>query len=77
MDDRSDIISGSPDGFHFRDVTMRLARPDERRRWDRLMNQYHYLGFKRFAGRGLRYVFEWRGDYSFMDTPRVKWLSIE
>ena len=42
---------------------MRLARPDERTRWDALMDQHHYLGFKRFAGRGLRYVFEWRGQW--------------
>ena len=26
------------------------------------MNEHRYLGFKRFAGRGLRYVFEWRGQ---------------
>ena len=63
MDVRSDIFSGTPDGFHPRDVSVRLARPDERIRWDRLMDQHHYLGFKRFAGRGLRYVFEWRGQW--------------
>ena len=61
MDARSDIFPGTPDGFHLRDVSVRLARPDERTRWDALMDQHHYLGFKRFAGRGLRYVFEWRG----------------
>ncbi len=27
------------------------------------MDQHHYLGFKRFAGRGLRYVAEWRGQW--------------
>ena len=32
--------------------------------WDALMAQHHYLGFKRFAGRGLRYVFEWRGQWA-------------
>ena len=63
MDVRSDIVPGSPDGFHLRYVSVRLARPDERTRWDALMNQHHYLGFKRFAGRGLRYVFEWRGHW--------------
>ena len=61
--DAKSIFPGSPDGFHLRDVSVRLARPDERRRWDALMNQHHYLGFKRFAGRGLRYVFEWRGHW--------------
>ena len=57
MDVRSDIFPGTPDGFHLRDVSVRLARPDERIRWDRLMDQHHYLGFKRFAGRGQRYFF--------------------
>ena len=63
MDVRSDIFQSTPDGFHLHDVSVRLARPDERRRWDALMDQHHYLGFKRFAGLGLRYVFEWRGDW--------------
>ena len=63
MDVRSDIFPGTPDGFHLRDVSVRLARPDERTRWDAPMDQHHYLGFKRFPGRGLRYVFEWRGQW--------------
>ena len=84
MDDRSDIFSGSPDGFHLRDVSVHLARPDERRRWDALMNEHHYLGFKRFAGRGLRYDFEWRGQWvdltgwqsgAFKCRPRDKWIA--
>ena len=84
MDDRSDIFSGSPDGFHHRDVTVRLARPDERIRWDRLMNQHHHLGFKRFASRGLRYVFEWCGHWVGLAgwqsgasrcRPRDKWIG--
>ena len=28
-----------------------------------VVRQHHYLGFKRFAGRGLRYVVEWRGKW--------------
>ena len=51
MDVRSDIFPDTPDGFHPCDVSVRLVRPDERIRWDRLMNQHHYLGFKRFPGR--------------------------
>ena len=39
MDVRSDIFQGSPDGFHPREVSVRLARPDERTRWDALMDQ--------------------------------------
>ena len=42
-----------------KEVKVRLAWPEERRRWDALMEEHHYLGFKQFAGRGLRYVAEW------------------
>ena len=84
MDVRSDIFPDTPDGFHLRDVSVRLARPDERIRWDRLMDQHHYLGFKRFPGRGLRYVFEWRGQWvglagwqsgAFKCRPRDQWIG--
>ena len=44
-----------------KDVTVRLARPDERRRWDATMAEHHPLGFRGFAGRGLRYVAEYEG----------------
>ena len=27
------------------------------------MDQHRYLGFKRFAGHGVQYVFEWRGQW--------------
>ena len=84
MDVRSDIVPGSPDGFHLRDVSVRLARLDEHTRCDALMNQHHYLGFKRFAGRGVRYVFEWRGQWvglagwqsgAFKCRPRDRWIG--
>ena len=84
MDVRSDIFPDTPDGFHPRDVSVRLVRPDERIRWDRLMNQHHYLGFKRFPGRGLPYVFEWRGQWvglagwqsgAFKCRPRDQWIG--
>ena len=39
MNVRSDIVPGSPDGFQLRDVSVRLARPDERTRWDALMER--------------------------------------
>ena len=84
MDVRSDIFPDTPDGFHPRDVSVRLARPDGRIRWDRLMDQHHYLGFKRFASRGVRYVFEWRGQWvglagwqsgAFKCRPRDQWIG--
>ena len=48
------LFRETPEGFSLRDVVVRLARPDERVRWDALVEAHHYLGFKRFAGRGLR-----------------------
>ena len=39
-----------------KEVTVRVARAHERRKWDALMFEHHYLGFIQFAGRGLRYV---------------------
>ena len=65
-------------------VVLRLAQPHERPRWDALMNQHHYLGFKQFAGRGLRYVAEYEGEWLalvgwqtgvFQCRPRDRWLG--
>ncbi len=67
-----------------REVSVRPARADERRRWDGLMAEHHYLGFKQFAGRGLRHVAEWRGHWvalvgwqsgAFKCGPRDRWLG--
>ena len=66
------------------EVEVRLARPDERRRWDALMDQHHYLGFRQFAGRGLRHVAVWFGHWlallgwqsgAFNGAPRGRWLG--
>ena len=65
-------------------VTLRLARPDERRRWDATMDQHHYLGFRQFAGRGLRYVAEYEKRWlaligwqsgAFKCGPRDRWIG--
>ena len=45
------------------EVVVRLARPEERLAWDRQMDAQHYLGFKQFGGRGLRYIAEWSGEW--------------
>ncbi len=67
-----------------KEVKVRLAWPKERRRWDALMEEHHYLGFKQFAGRGLRYVAEWDGRWvalvgwqggAFKCGPRDRWLG--
>ena len=48
------LMQTTPAGFSLSAVVVRLGRPDERVRWDALMDRHHYLGFKRFSGRGLR-----------------------
>ncbi len=67
-----------------REVEVRPVRADERRRWDALMDRHHYLGFKQFAGRGLRHVAVWRGHWlalvgwqsgAFKCRPRDRWLG--
>ena len=66
------------------EVEVRLARCDERRRWDALMDRHHYLGFRQFAGRGLRHVAVWCGWWlallgwqsgAFKCAPRDRWLG--
>ena len=57
------LAQATPPDFRLDEVVVRPARADERIKWDALMNRHHYLGFKRFAGRGLRYVAEWRGRW--------------
>ena len=70
--------------FALEEVVVRLARPDEHSEWDRLMDEHHYLGFRQFAGRGLRYIAEWRGQWLalpgwqtgvFQCAPRDEWLG--
>ena len=67
-----------------REVEVRPVRADERPRWDALMAEHHYLGFKQFAGRGLRHVAVWRGHWvalvgwqsgAFKCAPRDRWLG--
>ena len=73
--DKADVVVG--------EVEVRPARADERRRWDALMAERHYLGFRQFAGRGLRHVAVWRGHWlalvgwqsgAFKCAPRDRWL---
>ncbi len=52
-----------PEGFSLSGVEVRLATPEERPLWDALMDRRHYLGFRRLAGRGLRYVATFAGQW--------------
>ena len=65
-------------------MDLRLARPHEWQRWGELMRTHHFLGFKQFAGRGLRYIAEYRGQWvallgwqtgAFQCAPRDRWLG--
>ena len=74
----------APEGFSLSEVAVRLARPEERPLWDALMDEHHDLGFRRLAGRGLRYVatFEdhclglaaWQNG-AFKCAPRDRWTG--
>ena len=73
-----------PDGFSLADVVVRLAQAHERMQWDGTVDRHHYLGFKRFAGRGLRYIVEWRGLWialagwqsgAFKSRHRDRWIG--
>lgn len=44
-------------------VVVRLMRPQELRRWDRLMTRHHYLGNAHLVGETLRYVAERKGRW--------------
>lgn len=66
------------------EVTVRLARTSEYAKWDRLMRDHHDLGFKRFAGRSLRYIVEHEGRWvclsgwqtgSFKSAGRDSWIG--
>ena len=66
------------------EVEVRPARPDERRRRDALADEHHCLGFRQFAGRGLRHVAVWDGHWlallgwqsgAFKCAPRDRWLG--
>ena len=44
------------DAFALREVRVRTVRPDEEPRWNELMRERHYLGFRNFCGKRLRQV---------------------
>ena len=78
------VVQEMPDGFRLADVEVRLATAQERVDWDGVMNAHHYLGFQRFASRGLRYVAVWRGQWvalagwqngAFKCKPRDRWIG--
>ncbi len=84
MERAADVFETTPEGFVLRDGVVRLARPDEVCRGNRVVDRHHDLGFKPFAGRGLRSVFPWRGRWmgaaggqtgAFRCAPRDRWMG--
>ena len=74
----------APEGFSLSEVEVRLARPEECTLCDALMDEHHYLGFRRLVGRGLHYVatFEdrWLGlaawpNGAFKCATRDRWIG--
>lgn len=53
----------APETEILRRVSVRLLRPDERVRFDQLLEQKHYLHSARLGGRSLRYVAELDGQW--------------
>ena len=82
--DSCPVYREPPQGYALSEVEVRLATPQERPLWDALMDKHHYLGFRRLAGRGLRYVAtfgrRWLGlaawqNGAFKCAPRDRWTG--
>lgn len=70
--------------FSLEEVIIRVVRSDEVPKWNALMNEHHYLGFKQLVGRGIRYVAEHDGEWlaiaawqagAFQCAPRDRWIK--
>lgn len=66
------------------DMTVRPITPLERRRWEELMSEHHYLGYRQSPGEAIRYVAEWKGQWvaligwascALKCRPRDEWLE--
>jgi hypothetical protein len=55
--------NSAPEGDYLRQVTARLIRPEERERFDLLLESRHYLHSARVGGQSLRYVAEIDGQW--------------
>ena len=53
----------TPEAEFLRKVEIRLLAPEERERFDGLLEQEHYLGSARVGGQSLRYVAEVEGQW--------------
>lgn len=53
----------APESEILRQIVVRLVRPDERERFDQIVEEEHYLRSARLGGRSLRYVAELDGEW--------------
>ncbi|MEK7996781.1 MAG: ISAs1 family transposase [Planctomycetota bacterium] len=60
---KTETWQGYADGAVLARVTVRLIRPKERRRWDQLMRERHYLKSAAMVGCQMRYVAELDGEW--------------
>jgi hypothetical protein len=62
--------NATPEPNFLRNVTVRLIRPEERERFDQLLEERHYLHSARLGGQSLRYVAEVDGE-----CPAISWVG--
>ena len=61
---RNELVEGNPpEPSLLREVKVRLIRPEERERFDRLIKTEHYLHSASAVGQVLRYVAEYKGQW--------------
>lgn len=67
-----------------RQLVVRPITDSEREPWDRLMKEYHYLGFKHLVGESIRYLAVYNGNWiallglcsgTFTSAYRDRWIG--
>ena len=59
-----------------REVQVGLVRPDEVPRWNALLREHHYLGFRKMCGRRLRHLAVWRERWLALHcAARDRWIG--
>ena len=52
-----------PAQIELQSLVVRPIEPDEGHRWNQLMNEHHYLGFRQLVGESIKYVAELDGQW--------------
>ena len=73
-----------PKQSQLQQLEVRPAEPHEVQRWDKMVNEHHYLGFKKLVGESLKYVAHIHGEWvallgwataSFKCGRRDEWIG--